>query len=52
MKEVGPGLCCFEGSTAEQSSGGPIIDGNGDVIAINIGSFYDRPGISYVIIEY
>ncbi len=45
MREIGPGLSCFEGSSAEQSSGGPIVNKNGNVVAINIASFYDKPGM-------
>jgi hypothetical protein len=41
MREVGTGLCCLEGSTAEQSGGGPFIDVHGKVVAISFGTYYD-----------
>lgn len=44
LREIGSGLVCLEGSTAEQSSGGPFLDQNGDVIAISLCGFYDDPG--------
>lgn len=44
----GSGMFTFVGTTTRQTSGGPIINENGHVVGINIGSFSDIGGMIMV----
>jgi hypothetical protein len=47
---VGDGLVTLINSTAHMSSGGPLLNEHLEVVAINLGGFYDDPGLLYVCV--